>query len=88
MLSSKYIDETIKLLTSKFLLSYGELTQDEVNILPIAVARAALFFLCTASFTTNPVAELNQQLKIQKPPVSVVITGTRGFSQAPANQQL
>jgi Ser/Thr protein kinase RdoA (MazF antagonist) len=49
-----------------FLKGYGSLTEEEVEMLPVAIARAALFFVCTASFTSNPAKELEEQLKKQE----------------------
>ncbi|RAK13853.1 hypothetical protein B0I26_1463 [Anoxybacillus vitaminiphilus] len=50
-----------------FLKGYGPISPVEVEMLPVAIARASLFFLCTASFVADPVGELQEQMKVQKP---------------------
>ena len=50
-----------------FLEGYGALEPDELDALPLAIARASVFFICTASFTENPVRELAVQLDRQGP---------------------
>ncbi|MBS4201407.1 phosphotransferase [Bacillus sp. FJAT-49732] len=50
-----------------FIKGYGPLSRIEVELLPIAIARASLFFLCTASFVADPSSELQEQIKVQKP---------------------
>ncbi|RIW32054.1 hypothetical protein D3H55_14380 [Bacillus salacetis] len=57
-----------------FLKGYGSLTGIEVEMLPVAMARASLFFICTASFVSNPVLELQVQLKDQKPFIEWVLS--------------
>ncbi|MFE7083277.1 phosphotransferase [Priestia megaterium] len=54
-------------LGSSFLNGYGALTSVEVEMLPLALARVSLFFLCTASFNVDPAQELQKQMKVQKP---------------------
>ncbi len=54
-------------LSRAFLEGYGSLERVEQAELPLAVARAALFFICTASFTLNPAEELRVQLGRQGP---------------------
>ena len=49
-----------------FMDGYGEISPVEKVLLPVAVARASVFFLCTASFTANPAEELKEQMKAQK----------------------
>lgn len=50
-----------------FMRGYGAISPVEKHLLPFAVARASVFFLCTASFTANPTQELTEQMKVQKP---------------------
>ncbi|MCJ8007382.1 phosphotransferase [Lederbergia wuyishanensis] len=50
-----------------FIKGYGPLSLIEAELLPLAIARASLFFLCTASFVADPVLELQKQLRVQKP---------------------
>jgi len=57
-----------------FLQGYNELTYEEKNILPIAIARASLFFICTASFISNPVIELRDQVLKQEPFINWVLS--------------
>lgn len=59
--------ENYKELGRSFLNGYAPLTSVEIEMLPVAIAKASLFFLCTASFVPDPVRELQQQMKIQKP---------------------
>jgi len=54
-------------LSRAFLEGYGPLEEIEQAALPIAIARAALFFICTASFTSNPDDELEDQLGREGP---------------------
>lgn len=50
-----------------FLQGYGELTDIEKRILPVAIARASVFFICTSSFNPVPTEELERQLARQGP---------------------
>lgn len=50
-----------------FLKGYGQISFVEAEMLPVAIARTSLFFLCTASFAANPVRELQEQIRVQKP---------------------
>jgi len=54
-------------LGSAFLQGYGELTDIEKRILPVAIARASVFFICTSSFNPVPTDELEWQLTRQGP---------------------
>ena len=61
-------------ITAAFLQGYGPLTEQEINILRIAVARVSLFFLCTASFSKNAVDRVEKQLKVQVPFIEYVLS--------------
>ncbi|OIK09580.1 phosphotransferase [Bacillus sp. MUM 13] len=63
-----------KKLGEHFLKGYGPLTTSEIELLPIAIARASLFFLCTASFVANPGRELNEQMQVQKPYIEYLLS--------------
>jgi len=54
-------------LGSAFLQGYGELSDIEKRILPVAIARASVFFICTSSFNPVPTDELERQLTRQGP---------------------
>jgi len=60
-------DRQSNYLGKAFLQGYGVISQAEKNLLPVAIARASLFFLCTASFTPDPAQELVRQLENQEP---------------------
>ncbi|MBS4196561.1 phosphotransferase [Lederbergia citri] len=60
-------EENTEELGRHFLRGYGSLSIKEVELLPLAIARASLFFLCTSSFVANPAHELNKQIIEQKP---------------------
>ncbi|MET3846893.1 phosphotransferase [Paenibacillus sp. OAE614] len=66
--------ENYKELGRSFLNGYAPLTSVEIEMLPVAVARASLFFLCTSSFVSDPVLELQQQMKTQKPYIEWLLT--------------
>jgi Ser/Thr protein kinase RdoA (MazF antagonist) len=57
----------LRTMARSFLEGYGVLTKQEEELLPTAIARAALFFVCTASFVPNPARELEVQLAKQEP---------------------
>ena len=61
-------------ITAAFMQGYGPLTEQEVNILHLAVARVSLFFLSTASFSKNAVDRVEKQLKVQVPFIEYVLT--------------
>ncbi|WP_274361929.1 phosphotransferase [Paenibacillus thermotolerans] len=67
-------NDTFRHLGKAFLEGYGDLTPAERNVLPIAVARAALFFVCTSSFHRNPSGELNRQLEKQEPLIDWLVS--------------
>jgi len=56
-----------------FLQGYNELAYEEKSILPIAIARASLFFICTAPFTSNPIIEFRDQILKQEPFIDWVL---------------
>lgn len=58
----------------QFLKGYGPLSTVEMELLPVAIARASLFFVCTASFVTDSAHELKVQLKEQKPFIKWLLT--------------
>ncbi|GEM_PF-5704711 len=58
---------TSRSLSKAFLEGYGPLERIEQTELPLAIARAALFFVCSASFTLHPDEELRVQLARQGP---------------------
>jgi len=58
-----------------FLDGYGDLSPVERALLPTALARASVFFLCTASFTADPVRELALQWSAQKPYIQWLLSG-------------
>ncbi|WP_159881207.1 phosphotransferase [Paenibacillus puerhi] len=50
-----------------FLKGYGPLTDAEANILPVAVAKTALFFLCHAAYSDNPRDKWRRHYRKQMP---------------------
>lgn len=54
---------------------YGIMFPEELDALPTAIARASIFFVCTASFTENPMNELAVQLERQCPFIEWVLSG-------------
>jgi len=42
--------------------------------LSIAIVRASLFFICTASFTSNPIIEFRDQILKQEPFIDWVLS--------------
>lgn len=63
-------------LSKAFLEGYGPLERVEQVELPLAIARAALFFICTASFTLHPDEELSVQLERQGPLIEWLLSTT------------
>ncbi len=63
-------------LSRAFLEGYGPLERVEQIELPLAIARAALFFICTASFTLHPGEELRVQLGRQGPLIEWLLSPT------------
>jgi Ser/Thr protein kinase RdoA (MazF antagonist) len=57
-----------------FLNGYGMLEDVEVRAIPVAIARAAVFFVCTASFTIRPAEELRVQLATESPIIEYVLS--------------
>ncbi|SFK94708.1 Ser/Thr protein kinase RdoA involved in Cpx stress response, MazF antagonist [Paenibacillus sp. 1_12] len=50
-----------------FIEGYGQLTDEEKGILPVAVARIALFFLCQSAYASNPSVKWDKHFPRQKP---------------------
>ncbi|WAH39335.1 phosphotransferase enzyme family protein [Alicyclobacillus dauci] len=50
-----------------FLNGYGKLPRDEVKMLPLAVAKSALFFICSTAFRKNVVSKFNFHFDRQLP---------------------
>ncbi|MEK8131476.1 phosphotransferase [Paenibacillus filicis] len=50
-----------------FLKGYGSLTEEEATILPVAVAKVALFFLCYSAYSANPKEKWRKQYRKQLP---------------------
>ena len=46
---------------------YGKLTEQEVKLLPLELARINYFFICTATLSLNPEYELINQSSQQYP---------------------
>ena len=63
-------------LSRTFLEGYGPLEENERAALPHAIARAALFFVCAASFTSNPDEELEVQLQRQGPLIEWLLSSS------------
>jgi Ser/Thr protein kinase RdoA (MazF antagonist) len=61
---------------NSFIEGYGPLTEHEVEILYLAVARISFFFLCTASFSKNAILRINQQLVRQVPIIESVLSNS------------
>lgn len=61
-------------LVKAFLNGYGSLMDIEVRALPLAIARAAVFFVCTASFTVHPGEELRAQLARESPLIEYLLS--------------
>ncbi|UVI33647.1 hypothetical protein [Paenibacillus spongiae] len=68
-------------LGTAFLDGYGDLSLMEQPLLPVAIARASLFFICTSSFNSDPVEELMRQLEQQEPFIEWILSkeGLSGF---------
>ncbi len=73
-------DPSLKELAGPFLRGYGRMTPEESELLPAAVARASLFFVCTASFTPDPAHELQTQLTKQEPFIEWILSEDGGKS--------
>lgn len=79
-------------LVKALLSGYGSLVDTEVRALPLAIARAAVFFVCTASFTVHPSEELRTQLARESPLIEYLLSkegagdiqGLCSFSRAAA----
>ncbi|MGG4398250.1 phosphotransferase [Paenibacillus thiaminolyticus] len=50
-----------------FLSGYGELTVEEIRVLPAAISRVSMFFLCQAAYATDPAAKWKRQFQRQMP---------------------
>jgi len=61
-------------LSKPFMRGYGPLTEQERNILQVAIARVSCFFICTASLSTNPVVQINRQLEQQVPFIKYILS--------------
>ncbi len=50
-----------------FMKGYGLLSHEEIQLLPLEIARISFFFICTSSLSLNPEYELNNQINQQFP---------------------
>lgn len=57
-----------------FLAGYGALYEEEIEILPYAAARIALFFLCHAAYSSNPARKWHKQYANQMPFINWLLT--------------
>lgn len=54
-------------LGKSFLEGYGRLSPQEIEILPLEIARINYFFICSSALTRNPIEEVNRQIELQYP---------------------
>ncbi|MCR8632896.1 phosphotransferase [Paenibacillus radicis (ex Xue et al. 2023)] len=50
-----------------FIKGYANLTEEELKILPIAIAKVSLFFLCQAAYSSTPAEKWRKQYRRQMP---------------------
>jgi Ser/Thr protein kinase RdoA (MazF antagonist) len=61
------LPEYAKIFDRALLSGYGKLTDEEQAILPVAIARIALFILCQAAYSSNPLEKWNKHYQKQVP---------------------
>jgi Ser/Thr protein kinase RdoA (MazF antagonist) len=71
---SLFSHEHLRNSAGDFLRGYKRLHDDEYHILPLVMARASLFSLCTASLMTRPVESFYITYKVQEPLLKWVLS--------------
>ncbi|MDF2959643.1 MAG: putative homoserine kinase type (protein kinase fold)-like protein [Paenibacillus sp.] len=68
------LPEYSKVFDSLFIKEYANLTDEEVRILPVAIARVGLFFLCQSAGAAQPAEKWHKHVRRQLPLIQWLLT--------------